>query len=229
MGEQIIKAHCPECGPDRKAFVKAAHSVDWQGDDGAASRDTGMILECCGCERVYMRRDVWFSEWENITDHPVTGQLMLEGGTETKYWPPASSRKRPHWISAIDQADHVLGNLLSEMYDALAADLRVLAAVAVRTALDRASEKFSVDPAKTFREKLDHLGCYGHISHDEERVLSVLIDAGSAAAHRAWKPSSAELATMVDVLESFLHRSFVIGDGIARLKASVPPRPQRSK
>jgi hypothetical protein len=34
---------------------------------------------------------------------------------------------------------------------------------------------------------------------------------------------------MMDVLESFLHRSFVIGDGIQRLKASVPPKPPRTK
>jgi hypothetical protein len=34
---------------------------------------------------------------------------------------------------------------------------------------------------------------------------------------------------MVDVVESFLYKSFIIGGGIAKLKAAVPPRPAREK
>jgi len=29
---------------------------------------------------------------------------------------------------------------------------------------------------------------------------------------------------MMEVIESFLHRSFIVGHGIEKLKASVPPR-----
>ena len=42
-----------------------------------------MILECCGCERIYFRRDYWFSEWETLGSHPITGEPRLEGGVET--------------------------------------------------------------------------------------------------------------------------------------------------
>ena len=55
------------------------------------------------------------------------------------------------------------------------------------------------------------------------------MDTGSAAAHRGWRPKADELSTMVDVVESFLHRSFVLGDRIEKLKASVPVRPKRDK
>jgi hypothetical protein len=47
-----------------------------------------------------------------------------------------------------------LGDLLIEMYAALDADLRVLAAVGARTVFDRASEKFGVDPAESFAGNL---------------------------------------------------------------------------
>jgi hypothetical protein len=114
-----------------------------------------------------------------------------------------------------------------EMYDALAGDLRVLAAIAARTVFDRSSEFLGVDPALTFSQKLDKLGGDGKIGVDEHNILEVLVDAGSAAAHRAWRPSTAELGTMIDVVESFLQRSFVLGDGIKKLKASVPPKHQR--
>lgn len=225
---RIIRGHCPACGPDRKAHVRGEHTVPKHHDsDGTSSRDTAMILECCGCERLYFRRDFWFSEWESVGEHPVTGEPTLEGGTETKYWPPASARKRPQWLPAIHEADHALGELLMEMYDALAGDLRVLAAVGARTVFERASDFLGVDSTLTFSEKLKKLGGDGKIGVDEHNTLEVLVDAGNAAAHRAWRPRADELNTMIDVVESFLQRSFVLGDGIKKLKASVPPKPSR--
>lgn len=115
------------------------------------------------------------------------------------------------------------------MYAALDNDLRVVAAVAARTAFDRASELLGIDPAIGFQEKLDSLGANGKISIDEESTLQVLVDAGNAAAHRGWRPKPEELSTMIDVVESFLHRSFIVGDGVAKLKAAVPPKPVRNK
>ena len=57
----------------------------------------------------------------------------------------------------------------------------------------------------------------------------MLVDGGSAAAHRGWRPEPEELNTMIDMVESFLYRSFIVGDGIAKLKAAVPPKPKREK
>ena len=219
---KIIRGHCPKCGSDRKAYVRGKHVVPWTGDDGTSASDTGMILECCGCERVYFRRDYWFSEWEMIDDHPITGQPMVYGGTETSYWPSPVRREQPKWLVSIE---HDLRELLGEMYIALDHDLRVLAAIAARTAFDRASELLGVDPEDTFNEKLRGLKDGGKISDDEEEILKVLVDAGNAAAHRGWRPEAGELATMIDVVESFLYRSFVVGGGIRKLKASVPARP----
>jgi hypothetical protein len=232
MGSQdnIIKGHCPNCGSGRKAYVRSKHVVDLtDDDDGTAASDTGMILECCGCERVYFRRDYWFSEWDMIVQHPITLEPMMERGVETTYWPAPIARRRPTWIAELEEADRGLGNLLTEMYTALDNGLRIVSAIAVRTVFDRASELLGIDPALTFKEKLDKLGANGKISIDEGSTLEVLVDAGSAAAHRGWRPQTEELKTMVDLLESFLHRSFILGEGIARLKAAVPPKPKRSK
>ena len=144
------------------------------------------------------------------------------------YWPAPVSRQRPNWLHRIQESERDLGELLEELYAALDNDLRVLAAVAVRTVFDRASELLRVDPAIRFDEKLTSLQTAGKISRDEEEILQVLVDAGSAAAHRGWRPKADELSTMVEVVEFFLHRSFVLGDGIAKLKAAVPARPKRA-
>ena len=185
-----------------------------------------MILECCGCERVYFRRDYWFSEWETIGVHPMTGQPTLEGGVDTAYWPAPVRRQRPNWFAKVEKSERDLSKLLAEMYAALDHDLRVLAAIAARTVFDRASQLLGVDPAMGFKEKLSSLNTDGRISTDEVAILQVLVDAGSAAAHRGWRPTADQLRTMVDTVESFLHRSIVLGDGIRKLKASVPTRPK---
>ena len=144
---KIIKGHCPNCRSDRNAYVRCEHVVhSTDEDDGTHTRDTGMILQCCGCEQIYFRRDFWFSEWETLGTHPVTGELRLEGGVETVYWPAPVSRQRPHWLEKFEEADPDLANILKEMYAALDNDLRVLAAIAVRTVFDRASELLRVDP-----------------------------------------------------------------------------------
>lgn len=217
-----IKGHCPRCGPGRKAHVRAKHVVNWSGEDGTASQDTGMILECCGCETVYFRRDFWFSEWVEIIEDPLTGQPRAEGGVETSYWPAPVRRSRPEWLEKIDRD---LGKLLTEMYSALDNDLGVLAAIAARTVFDRASQLLGVDAAASFKDKLDRLNADGKISSDEEGILEVLVDAGSAAAHRGWRPEVDELSTMIEVIELFLHRSFIVSGGIKKLKASVPAKP----
>lgn len=55
-------------------------------------------------------------------------------------------------------------------------------------------------------------------------MLAVLIDAGSAAAHRAWRPSHKELDAMMTILEGFLHRSILLDDVAHRLKKVVPSK-----
>lgn len=207
----IFRGHCPTCGPNRKAFVQGKHTVNWADGDVYGS-ETGLILECCGCEALYFRKDVWFSEWD------------AESGPDTSYWPVPTARKRPEWLVELEAFDRTLGRLVNEVYDALDADLRVLTATGIRTAFDRTSELLGIDPKKTFADKLNELVTGGNIGTTERDILGVLVDAGGAAAHRGWTPSTSELSTMMDVIEAFLHRSFVVGEGIKRLRTSVPPR-----
>jgi len=133
------------------------------------------------------------------------------------------------WIDKVAKADRILGKLLSEVYAALNNDLRVLAAIGARTAFDRSSELLQIDPALSFREKLDELVSIGKVGTSERDTLEVLVDAGSAAAHRGWVPKAKELRTMMAIVEAFLHREFVLGDRLKKLKAAVPPKPARKK
>ncbi|HTM12273.1 MAG TPA: hypothetical protein VL127_05140 [Bryobacteraceae bacterium] len=42
-------------------------------------------------------------------------------------------------------------------------------------------------------------------------------------------PKPLEVDTMMTIVEAFLHRAFILGDGIEKLKAAMPPKPTRQK
>jgi Domain of unknown function (DUF4145) len=113
---------------------------------------------------------------------------------------------------------------LTSVYTALDNDLRVLAAIGLRTAFDRASELLGIDPNKTFAGKLSQLVVDGHIGSTEKASLDVLTDAGGAAAHRGWKPNLKQLDTLSSIMEQFVHRTFVLNAKAKRVKTSIPSR-----
>jgi hypothetical protein len=102
-------------------------------------------------------------------------------------------------VDALDAA-------MLELYGAMDNDLRMLAAIGIRTTYDIASELLGIDPTLTFEKKLDALVCSGRISIVDKDRLEMMVDAGSASAHRGWR---ANPSTMMDVLEHFVHDSFV--------------------
>ena len=62
------------------------------------------------------------------------------------------------------------------------------------------------------------------ISNDERELLSTLTDAGSAAAHRGWKLAPKQLMTLLNGMETFLYRVFVVGIEVNAIKEHIPPR-----
>lgn len=104
-----------------------------------------------------------------------------------------------------------------------------MAAIGVRTAFDRATELLGIDPATSFERKLDRLSALGMLGANDRATLAALVDAGSAAAHRGWKPTHEALSTMLHILEGFVHKEFVLKRGVGDLVSSIPPKPKRRK
>lgn len=214
-----VKGHCPNCGSDRLADVVGHHrhrqARDHQGGPDWEPTIDYRILQCRGCEVPYFEQD---KSWGDLHSHELT------------YWPSPSKRKKPDWSSSMKmRLDAELSSLFDEIYRALNDDLRVLSAIGIRTAFDRATELVGIDPAKTFAEKLVELVEFGLIGGDEKVALNILTDAGSAAAHRGWKPELKELNTMMDVFEAFLHRTFILRLEAKSLQKKIPAKPQRRK
>ena len=111
----------------------------------------------------------------------------------------------------------------------------MLAAIGIRTAYDVASSLLDIDPELPFSQKLDALVASGRIGVLDKERMGILVDAGSASAHRGWRPSPADLATMMDVLEHFVTETFVnparrakLDADAAAMRTKVPPRKPRA-
>jgi hypothetical protein len=225
-----VKGHCPDCGPERLGEVVGHHHTLEDDDNSPVWFQVDYrILRCRGCGKVYFQTDEVFSEDEEHRINPHTGEPESYLRHKIAHWPSPPKRERPHWSSDLYAVDSNLDSLFEEIYVALNNDLHVLSAIGIRTAFDRASELLSVDPAKTFNEKLSELVSIGKIGPSERGTLDILTDAGSAAAHRGWKPKPKELDTMMSIFEAFLYRNFVLDAEARVLQKQVPGRPERKK
>ncbi len=224
---EFVTGNCPLCGA-KQALVVVEHEEVIDHPDISGSTKYS-VLRCGGCGQHYFKssgsnsEDVEYRWNESVRDH-------LPHYVETvEFWPRASDRRPPDWLWELQVKDRRLWRLFKDVFVAMSNDLRTLAAIAMRTTFDRAAELLDVDPSLGFDQKLEELKASGLIVEREQKILAVLIDAGSAAAHRGWEPTHKQLEGMVTLLESFLHRSFLLEEISDDLKAKVPPKPKKKK
>jgi len=229
--KKIVKAHCPECDGERNCTEhgNTYKSWDWEDKYHGHSMNGGVthsILECLGCETVFYQTESWNSE---DVDHyyDAYGQERMESAKELATYPKPEAKNKPVWFDAMQKKDAQLHNILSQMYIALDNRAHILTAIALRTALDRATEVLGIDPAKTFDEKLNELRDGGWIGQTERDILGVVTDAGNAAAHRGWEPDGKEVGQLVSSMEVFLHRAFIVGQEALGIKGNIPAKPKR--
>jgi hypothetical protein len=218
--DRITKAHCNKCHGIKNSWVRADHLVS--GSDGSTSWSHKYeVLQCCGCDTLSVRHEHWFSEWDQM-DQNESGQLIMVPGIEETYYPPPTVRPKPPWSDKID--DDVLRDVLDELYSALTGGLYVLASVGARTLLDRAGYLLIGDPKGGFEGKLSALVAGGFISSQDKEALDAVADAGNASAHRGYTPTPDRLGHIVDIIENFLQRAFVLKSAAAEIRKSTPRR-----
>lgn len=226
-----MKAHCPTCDGERSCIKHAEIEKKWDWEDreghhvnGAA---THFLLECKGCETVFYRKSSWNSEDIDYWYDPVHGETCADYIETVITHPVPEAKDRPKWLPSIRKIDEQLENILKEMYDAFDNGSYTLAAIGLRTALDRGTEVLKIDPVLSFEKKLGELHAGGWIGETEKAILEVVTDAGSAAAHRGWMPSNTDLYKLIYALEVFLQRAFIVGQGALDIKKKIPAKPKR--
>jgi Domain of unknown function (DUF4145) len=236
-----ITGHCPTCEADRNAEVIAEHEEiigPTEEEPDPLRGDAYRILKCKGCNTVYFQRerlDIWsdedddkyfigtgFEELKQYVEHLKAHDPRKIAGEDTSYWPtPSTKREHPQWLSKL--SDRILIDLLNSVYKALEVDLKVLAAIGMRTVFQRASELIGVAPNPSFARTIEELYKGGHIGNAQKEFLEVLTDAGGAAAHRGWAPNSEELNSLASFMEHFV-RTLILKEEAGKMKRSIPPR-----
>ena len=143
---------------------------------------------------------------------------------EIKHWPSPLKREPPSWITRLKPIDKQLYDVFSSVYEALDHDLGVLAAIGLRTSFDRATDLLGIEPHLPFNQKLTALSDRKFISDTEKETLTVLVEAGNSAAHRAWTPNDDAFDTLMMIAEGFLQRNIATREAAGELKALLPPR-----
>lgn len=174
--------------------------------------DTYALLSCGGCETISMGlQRVWLNEEE----------------TQHFYYPSPVSRKEPDWVIWLHFGKtENLGELLSEIYKAVAGGQHRLAAMGIRALLEQVMI-MQVGDIGTFDQKLDAFQEKGFISFLQRDSMRATLDVGDAAMHRAFKPTEEELKVALDIVEGVLAPIFGHKDAAEKLTDRVPPRAPR--
>ena len=79
----------------------------------------------------------------------------------------------------------------------------------------------------TFNEKLKKLEALGVVSLNNRELLSAVLDASHAAAHRGHAPDADDVNAVMDIVENLLHSVYILPGMADRLRKNTPPRPSK--
>ena len=208
-----IKAHCNECSGERNHEVLHTTKSSWSDDEsGVSGGDKYEMIRCLGCEAVRLKHTNWFSE---------------EDGVTVRYYPPAIFRRQPDWFGELwlelCSEDEFVEKLLKEIYVALQNNLPSLAAMGVRSLLEKVMVSKTGDNGSFTANKkaFERLG-YG--SRVQCERLEAILEVGHAAIHRVFTPNRTEVVTLVDIAEHIIETVYLHESKVKELRKRVPPR-----
>ncbi|AYQ57606.1 hypothetical protein MS2017_1944 [Bathymodiolus thermophilus thioautotrophic gill symbiont] len=222
MEEVKLKAQCNKCLGETNHLLLHKEDQPWDEDMGCGNiiygSETFNMVKCCGCDSVKLMYTSWFSGACD-EDGPII---------ETNYYPPAISRAEPKWVSSLggffsQEQERYSFKLLREIYSALHNDSRCLAVMGIRALLEHLMIAKVTDKG-TFKKNLDAFQAEGYLSKKQRGIIEPILEAGHAAIHRAYHPSSEDVLTAIEVTESLVETIYVHPKKANKLKERVPKR-----
>lgn len=216
------KFFCNVCKGETNHFIRGEHERHEDDDHHPIWFKTHLlIIECCGCEHLALVKKTLFSE-----DIYQISESEWESDWDISIYPPVSYRVIPTWLD--DLPDPTLQEILKEIYKSLQTESHYLATFGSRTLIDRLIV-LTVGDKGNFQNGMKALIEDEKLSKHEHEILEPVLDAGNAAAHRAWAPSKEMLSTILDTVENLIHRLLVLPKLTEELKEAVPLRGKKGK
>ena len=211
---EVVTSPCNSCGHPTKHLVVAVRHFDaWfeqekleRGAPPDAEYEYAM-LECGGCQGISLR-----------VDELLGGALF-----STTFYPPRVQRRKPAWSRHLPIQ---LQSLITEIYAALADDSRKLAVMGARSILDIVMTQ-KVGRLRTFQSRLKALEAKGFIGKANREILRAALETRSAAAQRAYAPTSDIVNEIMDIIENLLQAVYISPKSLKKIKRSTPRRAVR--
>ena len=220
------KAPCPECKRETRVNTLFSKVERWEnpGPD-IQGTDEFYVFQCRGCEAIFFAKSSSNSEdYVDYFDEDL-GEWARDHDLNKMTWPSIPNTPSPSWAGFnLRRKDETLYELLHSIYKAMNGDMPILAAVGMRTALDRVSLFLGVPSHLAFSEKLEQMRKGGHISGAQKGLLEVVINAGNAAAHTGWSPTATQLATVLEILEALIRDQFILKEEVKKLSSEIPAK-----
>lgn len=164
-------------------------------------------------------------EWNfvNIRKNVPTWEGLVQqinNGTGQGFFTDDDVSESPGWYEDLDAT---MKAVIGEVDTAMRAGLSALPTVGVRILLDliMRDKGYASGP---FKQRLEQFADAGFISGQHKNVLDIVLDTGSAAAHRAHFPSNEDLRTCADVVKHLLHAVYVLEPRAEKLRDNTPQR-----
>jgi hypothetical protein len=203
----IVREFCNTCSGKTKHEILHHEEVEWEEGIGEDNSIYGAnvydLLKRLGCEHVVLRHNSWFSEEID----PETGRHEIR----TTYYPPATYRKAPKWLSDLmwtTEYDDSLEEIMREIYVALQNDAPRLATIGIRALIELVMID-KIGDQGTFSKNLDAFESAGFISVSQRKVLEPVLEAGHATIHRNFKLKKNEVARLMDIAESIIESIYI--------------------
>jgi hypothetical protein len=206
------QVHCNKC--QDKTLHQLVREI--KGDGGSEEWEPGFtydwqttyaVLQCRGCREVLLRR----TDANTEDEYPSVW-----------YFPPRILRRPPHWRRNLP-GEHML--LLDEIYESLDIGNSTLPMMGARTIVDLVMRD-KVGDSGTFKQKLEQLQKKEFISGMNRKVLEAALNAGNAAAHRAYSPTKRHVQAVMDIVENLLEAVYVLPTVADELMKTTPARPK---
>lgn len=220
------REYCAECLRDTNHTVMYRHTTRWGEEldqDGCAidGADLYSLVQCKGCDSIRMLHEHWFSEdWDG--DGPTLYR---------DYYPPNVIRQKPNWQQHGNFFPQLyeLSQLLGEIYRAMGVGALRVATMGVRALVERIMID-QVQDQNSFEKNMVAFFQAGLVAgHQQDMFRSTLIEAGHAAMHRGWDPTTEDVNTLLDIVEGLVKSIYVDPGRAEKVGERIPKRIRQPK
>lgn len=218
--DNIIRSFCNSCMQITYHELVDSKKIDNKIPDGSVTSTIFVILSCCGCKEPSIRKESWI--FDHLPDSDRNSDGFLSGVVFT---PPRLWRRPPQWLTQLETIDRDLKDLLDEVYSTTNDQQIRLLSMGVRAVLEHIMIKILEGDVGGFEQKLQDMVAKDHLTERQRENLSIVIDAGSASAHRGYRPSRPLIEEIVNIMENIVREHYITGPMLAHAKTKIPPKP----